>query len=118
MKILRKVAVPPLSQEQKWVDAGLVVAADMISDNARTSLQDGRLRDGVADAVEGVRLAQKALYDMIALALAAGESIEDLARESHLSPEYLRRAFDEFDREMWAQPGPDKKGREPWRVLG
>ncbi|MFI8769548.1 hypothetical protein ACIGN6_32215 [Streptomyces sp. NPDC053792] len=119
MNILRKFAAPlSLSEDRKWVDAGLMAAADMISDDARTSLRDGRLRDGVADAVEGVRLAQKALYDMIALALANGASIEDLAGESHLSPEYLRQAFDGFNRDMWAQAGPDKNGREPWRVLG
>lgn len=116
MKILRRTA--PLPEDRATVDAGLVVAASMISDNARESLRDGRLRDGVADAVEGVRLAQRALYDLVELARANGESFEDLANHSHLSPEYLRHAFDEFDRDMWAQAGPDKNGREPWRVLG
>ncbi|MEU2159092.1 hypothetical protein ABZ532_29480 [Streptomyces sp. NPDC019396] len=107
-----------LSEDAEWVDAGLVAASQMIADNARTSLRDDRLVHAVADAVEGVRLQMKALHDLVGLSLANGITHEEMANEAHLSPEYLQRAYESFDRDMWAQAGPDKEGREPWRVLG
>ncbi|MFE9406844.1 hypothetical protein ACFYNY_34615 [Streptomyces sp. NPDC006530] len=110
--------VKSLSEGQEWADAGLVSAADMISDNARKSLRDGRWSDAVADQSEGIRRAMKALYDLIHLSLEHGVSFEEMAAESHLSPEYLREAYEGFKRDMWAQAGPGEDGRERWRVLG
>lgn len=110
--------VEPLSEGQEWVDAGLVSAAEMMSDNARKSLRDGRWAHAVADASESIRLSMKSLYDLIHLSLEQGVSFEDMAAESHLSPEYLREAYEGFQRDMWAQAGPGEDGREHWRVLG
>lgn len=117
MKILRNTA-RSLPGDRQMMDAGLTVAASMVSDNAAESLRDGRWSDLVADLAEANRRTQICLYDAIERALAEGESFESLANESHLSPEYLRKAYERFDREMWAQAGPDEHGREPWRVLG
>lgn len=100
------------------MDAGLTVAADMIADNAAKSLRDGRWADLVADLVEANRRTQISLHEAVEKALAEGNTFETLANDSHLSPEYLQAAYQQFNREMWAQPGPDKEGREPWRVLG
>ncbi|GAA1930386.1 hypothetical protein [Streptantibioticus ferralitis] len=118
MSILRKAA-RQLPEERKSLDAGLTVAASMIDDNARQSLHDGRLTDSVADLVQASRSVQGCLYEAIGLALAEGTTtFEDLAAESHLSPEYLKEAYERFAPGMDARPGPDKNGREPWRVLG
>ncbi|MFI1177518.1 hypothetical protein [Streptomyces melanogenes] len=114
-KLLRK---DPLPEDRANVDAALEVAADMLADNARESIRDDRVLDAVADTAEGVRRAMGALYDVVELARARGISFEEMASHSHLSPEYLEAAFAQFDRGMWAQPGPDKNGREPWPVLG
>lgn len=87
---------------------GLTMAATMISDNAATSLRDGRWRHLVADLAEANRRAQISLHDAFERGLAEGETFERLAAEAHLSPEYLRAAYEQFDRSMWAQAGPDQ----------
>lgn len=117
MRILRK-ATKELSEEARWMDAGLTVAADMIDDNARRSLHDGRLHHAVADLAQASRSVQGCLHDAIKLALAGGATFEDLAAESRLSTGYLREAYERFAPGQDARPGPDENGREPWRVLG
>lgn len=118
MPLFRRATTKELPQERRWLDAGLTVAVDMIDDNARRSLRDGRLRHAVADLAQASRSVQGCLYDAIKLALASGATFEDLAAESHLSAEYLREAYERFAPGQDARPGPDENGREPWRVLG
>ncbi|MCZ4098559.1 hypothetical protein C8250_041710 [Streptomyces sp. So13.3] len=108
----------PLSEDLKVLDADLAVAADMIAGNAATSLRDGRWVDLVVDLVEANRRTQISLHEAVEKALAHGQSFESLAAGSHLSAEYLQEAYEQFDRAAVARPGPDKDGREPWRVLG
>ncbi|MET9511956.1 hypothetical protein ABZX62_26450 [Streptomyces flavidovirens] len=100
------------------IEAGLTVAAEVIAENTVDSLRDGRWSDAVADMTEGNRHAQISLYELVERALAEGETFEALANAAHLSPEYLREAYERFDRNMPAQSGPDQHGRERWRVLG
>ncbi|MCQ4045780.1 hypothetical protein ACFOSC_27815 [Streptantibioticus rubrisoli] len=107
-----------LSEDLQTMDAGLAMAADLIADNAAKSLREGRWADLVADLAEASRRTQISLHEAVEKALAEGETFETLANGSHLSPEYLQAAYEQFNREMWAQAGPDKDGREPWRVLG
>ncbi|MGW6605185.1 hypothetical protein [Streptomyces sp. NPDC055036] len=107
-----------LSEDLQTMDAGLTMAADLIADNAAKSLREGRWTDLVADLAEASRRTQISLHEAVERALAEGETFETLADGSRLSPEYLHAAYEQFNREMWAQAGPGKDGREPWRVLG
>ncbi|MEU6618621.1 hypothetical protein [Streptomyces parvus] len=119
MKIFgNKRRVKSQPEDVQLIEAGLGQAASMISDNATTSLLDGRWGDVVADLAQASRQTQISLHEAIEKALTEGETFQTLASESHLSPEYLKEAYERFDRGMWAQPGPDEHGREPWRVLG
>lgn len=118
MSFLGKRTTGQLPEEWKTLDAGLTVASDMIHDNARRSLHDGRLADAAADCAQGIRFGQMALHELIRLGLAGGSTFEDLAAEMHLSPEYLKAAYEQFDPGRAARPGPDEDGREPWPVLG
>lgn len=106
------------SDSDDTVLPGLGLTAELISVNAAESVRDGRWADAVADLAEANRRAQRSLHEAVEQALAHGETFESLANASHLSPEYLAAAYKSFDRGMWAQPGPDKDGREFWRVLG
>lgn len=108
----------PLPEDLKVLDASLAMAAGMIADNAATSLRDGRWVDLVANLAEANRRAQISLHEAVEKALAHGQSFESLAGGSHLSPEYLQEAYEQFDRATVARSGPGKDGREPWRVLG
>ncbi|MEV8546972.1 hypothetical protein [Streptomyces sp. NPDC051572] len=96
----------------------LDISARMISDNSATSLRDERWSDLVADLAESCRGVQRSLHRAVATAVDNGETFESLASDSHLSAQYLREAYERFDPNMWAQAGPDRHGREPWRVLG
>ena len=107
-----------LPEGLRTIGAGLTVAADLITDNAASSLREGRWSDMVADLAEASRRTQISLHEAVEKALAEGETFETLANGSHLSAGYLREAYERFDREMWAQAGPGEDGRERWRVLG
>ncbi|WP_328966439.1 hypothetical protein [Streptomyces sp. NBC_00239] len=89
MSILRKIK-RELPQDRQMMDAGLAVAAEMITDNASSGLRDGRRAHSVADLVEASRRVQISLHEAVERALAQGTMFEELAGESHLSPEYLR----------------------------
>ncbi|MBT2394387.1 hypothetical protein J7E87_34575 [Streptomyces sp. ISL-1] len=108
----------PVPEDRRMLAAGLTMAAEMITENAADSLRDGRWSDAVADLAEAARRTQVILHEAIERALAEGETFETLANDAHLSPEYLRQAYEQFDRGTPAQSGPDQHGREPWRVLG
>ncbi|MCQ8194643.1 hypothetical protein [Streptomyces rugosispiralis] len=107
-----------LSEDLQLMDAGLTMVADLIADNAAKSLREGRWTDLVADLAEASRRTQISLHEAVERALAEGETFETLAGGSRVSSEYLKAAYEQFNREMWAQPGPGEDGREPWRVLG
>jgi hypothetical protein len=98
--------------------AMLNISARMITDNSAKSLCDERWTDLVADLAESSRRVQQSLHKAVTTALDNGETFESLAANSHLSAKYLRDAYERFDPNMWAQAGPDRHGREPWRVLG
>ncbi|TQK49876.1 hypothetical protein FBY35_0152 [Streptomyces sp. SLBN-118] len=105
----------PVPEDRQMLTAGLTMAAEMITENAADSLREGRWSDAVADLAEAARRTQVILHEAIERALAEGQT---LANDAHLSPEYLRQAYKQFDRGTPAQSGPDQQGREPWRVLG
>lgn len=113
-----KIRKGKLPEDREMLDAGLRSAASMITENAATSLRDGRWIDLVADLAEANRRTQRSLHEAIEQALKEGETFETLGNASHQSAEYLGQAYENFDRKMWAQAGPDRHGREPWRVLG
>jgi hypothetical protein len=117
MKLSMKTS-KPMPEDRQMLAAGLTMAARVITDNAAGSLREGRWTDTVADLAEAARRTQHVLHEAIERALAEGETFETLASAAHLSPEYLRQAYEQFDRSTPAQSGPDQHGREPWRVLG
>ena len=115
MKLFKKERLP---EDVGFMDAGLEVALSMVGDNARESLRDGRRADYVADLAQAVRLLQTSLHEAVEWARDGGESFQELASEAHLSPEYLERAYERFDRGRPAQSGSGADEEEPWRVLG